>query len=145
MLHAAGVERQLRGRAAQWLGDPDRLHSYTYTLDAARGLVELALDDGAYGQVWHLPTMDPPPTTRALLEQSARLLGAPTAVQVMPRPVFALLKWAIPVLREVDEMLYQNAHDYVFSSARFQRRHPGFRVTPYEEGIAAMVASLRRS
>ena len=143
MLYAAAIERQLQGKAAQWLGNPDRLHSYTFAPDAARGLVELALDDGAYGQAWHLPTMDPAPTTRALLAQSARLLGAPGAVHVMPRPVLAVLKWFVPVLREVDEMLYQNTHDYVFSSARFQQRYPGFRVTPYDEGIAAMVQSFR--
>ena len=29
------------------------------------------------------------------------------------------------------------------SPARFMQRHPDFRVTPYAEGMAAMVASLR--
>jgi len=145
MLYSAAIERQLQGKAAQWLGNPDRLHSYTYTLDAARGLVELALDEGAFGQVWHLPTMAPPPTTRALLEQSARLLGAPPTVNVMPRPLLALLQWFVPVLREVREMLYQNEDDYVFSSERFLQRYPHFRVTPYAEGIEAMVRSLQRA
>lgn len=144
MLYAAAIERQLQGKAAQWLGNPDRLHSVTYTLDAARGLVELALDEEAYGQAWHLPTMDPPPTTRALLEHSARLLGAPTTVQVLPRPALRLLQFVVPVLREVREMLYQIDEDYVFSSARFLARYPHFRVTPYDEGIEAMVRSLQR-
>lgn len=143
LLYAAAIERQLQGKTAQWLGSPDRLHSYTYTLDAARGLVVLALDEGAYGQAWHLPTMAPAPTTRALLEQSARLLGAPGTVQVLPRPALALLQWFVPVLREVREMLYQNDGDYVFSSERFQRRYPDFRITPYAEGLEAMVRSLQ--
>lgn len=161
MLYAAAMERQLAGKAAQWIGSPDRLHSYTYTVDAARGLVRLALDDGdggAHGRagqgahgngdvgahgVWHLPTAEPAPTTRALLEQSARLLGAPAKIQTMPRPMVAALGLVMPILREVREMLYQNDHDYVFSSAKFMRRYPDFEITPYARGIEAMVASLR--
>jgi nucleoside-diphosphate-sugar epimerase len=141
-LYVAAMERQAKGKAAQWIGTPDRLHSYTYTVDAARALVRLALDPDARG-VWHLPTAEPATTTRALLEQSARLLGAPTTIQVLPGPIVALLSLAMPVLREVREMLYQNRHDYVFSSAKFMRRYPDFEVTPYDQGIAAMVDALR--
>lgn len=173
MLYAAAMERQLAGKAAQWIGDPDRLHTYTYTIDAARALVRLAMDDGrhsgaggahgrddpgahehgdarAYGLgdarahgVWHLPTAEPAPTTRELLEQSARLLGAPPTIQTLPRPMVAALGLFVPILREVREMLYQNDSDYVFSSAKFMRRYPDFEITPYARGIEAMVASLR--
>lgn len=138
-LYVSAIERQLAGKPANWLGDPDRLHSFTYTLDAARGLVELALDDGAYGEAWHLPTAEPAPTPRQLLAESARLLGAPAAVRTMPRWMLAALAAFVPILREVREMLYQNEQDYVFSSAKFSARYPGFRVTPYAEGIAATV------
>ncbi len=142
MLYAAAMERQLVGKAAQWIGNPDRLHSWTYTVDAARGLVRLALDADAHG-AWHLPTAEPATTPRTLLGQSARLMSAPTTIQVMPRPMVALLGLAMPILREVREMLYQNDHDYVFSSAKFMRRYPDFEVTPYARGIQAMVDSLR--
>ncbi|HNT38959.1 MAG TPA: NAD-dependent epimerase/dehydratase family protein [Rubrivivax sp.] len=143
VLFAAAIERQLRGKAAQWLGDPDRLHSYTYVPDAARGLVELALDEGAYGQVWHLPTMSPAPTSRALLQMSARLLGAPQRVQVLPAAMQSALGLFVPILRELREIRYQHAQDFVLSSERFMQRYPAFRITPYEEGIEATVRSFR--
>jgi nucleoside-diphosphate-sugar epimerase len=142
MLYHAAIERQLQGKRAQWLGDPDTRHSYTYTPDAGRAMVRLALDDGADGQVWHLPTAGPAPTPRELLDRSARLLGAPAGVQRLPRWMLALMKPVVPVLREVDEMLYQAEHDYVFSCDKFMRRYPDFAVTPYAVGIEAMVASL---
>lgn len=145
VLYASAIERQLRGQRAQWLGDADALHSFTYTEDAARALVQLARDAGAWQQEWHLPTASPAPTPRQLLELSARLLGAPAGVQALPAAFVKLLKPFVPILREYDEMLYQNRHDYVFDSGRFMARHPGFRVTPYEAGIEAMVASLRAS
>lgn len=144
MLFHAAIERQLQRKRAQWLGNPDALHSYTYTLDAARALVMLALDDAANGQAWHLPTAEPAPTTRQLLDHSARLLGAPQGVQRLPRWIFALLKHVVPLLRELDEMLYQADDDYVFSSEKFMRRYPDFAVTPYAQGVPAMVDSLRR-
>lgn len=144
VIFAAAIERQLQRKAAFWLGDPDSLHSYTYVPDAARGMVELALDEGAYGQAWHLPTMSSAPTSRALLEMSARLLDAPQRVRVQPAAVQAVLGLFVPILRELREIRYQHTQAFVFSSARFSQRYPDFRITSYEEGMKAMVHSLRR-
>ncbi len=143
ILYSAAIERQLQGRAAFWLGDPDARHSFTYTLDAGRALARLALDEAAWQQSWHLPTASPAPTPRELLMESARLLGAPPRVQRLPVALVRALGLAMPLLREVGEMLYQNQQDYVFSSEKFMARYPDFRVTPYREGLATMVASLR--
>ncbi len=143
ILYAAAIERQLQGRTAFWLGDPDARHSFTCTSDAGRALALLALDEGAWQQSWHLPTASPAPTPRELLAISARLLGAPTRVRRLPVALVRVLGLAVPLLREVGEMLYQNQQDYVFSSEKFMARYPDFRITPHDEGMAAMVASLR--
>ena len=145
VLYATAMARQLQGKRAQWLGNPDARHSFTYTGDAARALVQLAQDAGAWQQEWHLPTAGPAPTPRQLLGLSARLLGAPQGVQTLPPALFKLLQFFVTILREVDETLYQNKQDYVFDSSRFMARYPAFRVTPYETGIEAMVASMRDS
>ena len=142
-LFVAAIERQLNGHAAQWVGDPDARHSFTYTLDAARGLVRLALDEGAWHRAWHLPTTAPAPTPRQLLMQSARLLHAPERIQVLPSALLGVLKVFMPTLREYSEMLYQNRQDYVLSSEAFMARYPDFVVTSYEEGVARMVQSLQ--
>lgn len=143
MLHVLAMQRQLRGRAAWWLGDPDARHSFTYVPDAGRALARLALDPDAWQQAWHLPTASPAPSARELLEQSARLLGAPTAVHAVPEAWTRIASWLVPPLREVSQMLYQFRQDYVFSSAKFEGRYPEFRITPYAEGLAATVAALR--
>ncbi|MDO5624058.1 MAG: NAD-dependent epimerase/dehydratase family protein [Pseudomonadota bacterium] len=143
-LFVAAIERQLKGKAAQWMGKPDARHSFTYVPDAARGLVQLALDEGAWQHAWHLPTPAEAPTPRQLLTHSARLLGAPERIQVLPDALLGVLKLFMPPLREYGEMLYQNRQDYVFSSAAFMARYSDFAVTPYEEGVAWMTASFRR-
>lgn len=142
MLYLSAMARQQQGKQAQWIGDPRLPHSFTYTRDAARALVQLALDSAAYGEAWHLPTASPAPSTQALIEQSAALLGAPSGVQIMPGLVLTLLKLVTPILRELDEMLYQNQQAYVFSSEKFMRRYPDFQITPYERGIRETVAAL---
>lgn len=142
-LFVAAIERQLRGKAAQWMGKPDARHSFTYVPDAARALVRLALDEGAWQRAWHLPTPVHAPTPRQLLMQSARLLQAPERIQTLPDALLCVLKLFVPALREYGEMLYQNRQDYVFSSQAFMARYPDFVVTPYEVGMARMVESLR--
>ncbi len=143
MLYVTGIQRQLQGHAAWWQGDPDARHSFTYAPDAGRALARLAVAADTWQQSWHLPTAGPAPTPRELLLESARLLGAPTAVRRMPQALISVLSPVVPMLREVGEMLYQNRQDYVFDSNQFMARFPDFRVTPYAEGMAAMVASFR--
>ena len=145
VIYSAAIERQLQGRAAWWLGDPDAPHSFTYTLDAGRALALLALAPDTGQQSWHLPTASPAPTPRQLLMDSARLLGAPTTVHRMPPVLTTLLSPVVPMLGEVGEMLYQNQQAYVFDSSKFMARFPDFRITPYAQGMAGMAESFRAS
>ncbi|MCZ2420258.1 MAG: NAD-dependent epimerase/dehydratase family protein [Burkholderiales bacterium] len=142
LLYVAGLQRQLQGRSAVWLGNADRRHSFTYTPDAGRALALLALDESAWQQSWHMPTASPAPTPRALLADSARLLGLAPRLHVLPAPLVRLASPLHPMVREVGEMLYQNQQDYVFCSDKFMARYPDFRITPYAEGLAATLASF---
>lgn len=137
------VQRQLQGRAAWWLGDPDKRHSFTYVPDAGLALALLALDEGAWRQTWHLPTQAQAPTPRQLLAETARLLGAPAQVRAIPAGLTRAAALFIPPLAQVSEMLYQFREDYVFGSEKFMARYPDFRITPHAEGLARMVDSLR--
>lgn len=135
-------QRLATGKAAQVLVRADAKHSYTYTLDCARALRLLADTDDAYGQVWHLPTAHPPPTSREFVEMAARELGVATRVTITPRWVMRLGGVFGTLLRELGEMLYQNEGDYVFDSSKFERRF-AFTPTPYQEGIHEMALRMR--
>jgi nucleoside-diphosphate-sugar epimerase len=45
-----------KGKKAMWLADASKIHSFTYTPDAARATALLGNTPDAYNQVWHLPT-----------------------------------------------------------------------------------------
>src|SRR5512139_3066740 len=116
------MQRLAAGKPAQVLVTADARHSYTYTLDCARALCPLAEAGDAYGQVWHLPTARPAPTSRQFVEIVARELGVPPRLSVSPRWIMRVGGLFSTLLREAAEMLYQSDHDYIFDSSKFERR-----------------------
>jgi nucleoside-diphosphate-sugar epimerase len=139
MLYNSVLDRMLVGKTPQWLANPDLLHTYTYTPDAARGCVTLALDESSYRQVWHLPTSKEILTSKQIIAIFQKKLGMSEQVQVMPRLMYNILALFIPILKELKEMLYQFDNPYVFDSSKFEAKYPNFKITSYQEGVNAMV------
>jgi len=134
--------RLAAGKPAQVLGRADVVHSYTYTLDCARALRQLAGADDAYSQVWHLPTARPPLTARRFVELAAQEFDLPARLRVTPGWVVRTAAVFSTLLREVGEMLYQSERDYVFDSSKFERRF-AFTPTSYEDGISETVLWMK--
>ena len=141
-LYNSFLERMLQGKAPQFLGDPNQPHNFAHVDDLGRALVWLAIDEGAYGQAWHLPT-GPVTTVQALADQMNQILGTNYKVQAMSGPMVTILSWFIPIVKEVKEMLYQFRHPYEFDWTAFQQRYPDFSVTTYADGLREMVDSFR--
>jgi len=53
------IDRLMQDKSAQWLIDDKISHSFTYTLDCAKGLDLLWRNDDCFRQIWHLPTFNP--------------------------------------------------------------------------------------
>jgi len=133
-------ERLASGKSAQWLLSVDHVHSFTYTPDASLATAMLGNTDDAYGQVWHLPTTEKPPTGREWIEMIAEELEAKPRVQVASNFMMSTIGLFSPTLREVKEMAYQYDRDYDFRSDKFNRRFD-FTPTTYRQGIKAVVAA----
>ena len=71
-----------QGKKANWLGSDQYQHSFTYTPDAGRATALLGNTADAYGQVWHLPTADHPPTGKEWIEAFAREMNVAPKAQV---------------------------------------------------------------
>lgn len=118
-------------------------HSYTYTPDAAEALLTLAGSESAWNQVWHLPTTPKPPSGRGFIEKAAEAMGVKAKYRVLGRGMLRVAGWFDPVIRELNEMLYQNDSPYLFDSSKYARAF-GFSGTPYSEGIRETAAAYRR-
>jgi nucleoside-diphosphate-sugar epimerase len=130
-----------KGKKAQVFGDPDRIHTYTYTPDAAKATAILGNSPDAYDQEWHVPTTKEKLTNRQWIELIAKELNAAPAIQVAPPFMLHLLGIFVPIMREFPEMLYQYNQDYIFDSSKFEKRF-GITATTPEEGIKKMIRSL---
>ena len=133
--------RALDGRRAQLIGNPDRLHSYTYLGDFARALKTIALDDRAHGHAWHVPSA-PALTTRAFVERVYRIAGTTPRSAAAPRLALKALGLFDPQVRELIEMLYQFERDFVMDSARFESTF-GQAPTPLDQAIGETLAWFR--
>jgi nucleoside-diphosphate-sugar epimerase len=136
------LERMLQGKAPQSIATKGIPHTYAYTLDSGRALVELALDPSTYGQVWHLP-VGPAVTMDEVVQYFNTSLGTHFQVSYLPPFMRKVLSLFIGPLKEAGQMLYQYDTEYVMSFEKFKTHFPDFKATSYEEGVTAMVASFQ--
>ena len=108
----------LAGKPAAVLGDPDKLHTFTYIDDFGKALVMLGERDDALGKAWHVPNSTAL-TRRAFIDRVYRMAGNEPAMRLVPRWQVSMVAPFNPMLREVKEMLYQLEEDFVVDSTRF--------------------------
>ena len=119
--------RALSGKTAYSPFPLDAVHTYHYIPDVAAGLATLGgADDSAYGHPWMLPCT-PAGTLRELVGRLAGKLDGVIQVRQLPRWLLKTGGVLVPLLRELDEMLYQWDEPFVVDDSRFRER---FHVTP---------------
>ena len=136
------MPRLLAGRPAQFAGDPDQPHSWTYAPDVVRALEIAATDERAWGRPWHVPTA-PAVSARQVAERVCAHAGAP-APRIMRLPEWLRRTAGLvsPMLRELGETRYQFDRPFLMDSSAFQQAF-GMTPTPLDEGVAATVAWWR--
>ncbi|HUJ87441.1 MAG TPA: NAD-dependent epimerase/dehydratase family protein [Burkholderiales bacterium] len=124
----------MAGKKARSPVDPDAVHSYHYIPDVAAGLALLGgAPDDALGRAWMLPCQ-PAGSMRELVERFAKVLGRRIPVGSIPKPILRLVGLFVPLIREMNEMLYQWDEPFVVDDRRFRER---FAAHPVAAGIAA--------
>ena len=131
-----------KGKKAQWFIDDKKKHSLTYTPDAGRGTAILGNTESAYNQVWHLPTNKNVLTGKEIIELAARVMGVKPDYMIVKKWMVVLLGLFNKIIKENNEMLYQNNSDYLFDSTKFEKEF-NFKPTSYEDGIKATAESLK--
>lgn len=131
-----------KGKRANWFMSADKIHSFTYTPDAAKATALLGNTENAYNQVWHLPTDAAKLTGREIISLFAKEMNVKNKVFVMPMWLLKGMGLFVPLLREMPEMMYQYDSDYFFDSSKFENTFP-FRATSYSEGVREIVEKGR--
>ncbi len=109
----------LAGKRADFIGNPDLPHTYSYVPDVAAGLATLGTDGRAVGGVWHLPGPETV-TTRAVLDLIASEVGHSVAVRSVPKLVVRALGHFNPMMRELSEMDYEFDEPFVLDTTKYR-------------------------
>ena len=112
----------LAGKTVRSPVDPDALHTYHYIPDVAAGLALLgSAPDDALGQAWMLPCQ-PAGSMRELTERLAKALGRRIPLGTIPKPILKAIGLFVPIVREMNEMLYQWDEPFIVDDRRFRER-----------------------
>ena len=129
------------GKRADFLGNPNLLHTYSYVSDIADGLATLGTDARAVGQVWHLPGPETV-TTSDVLRVVGERLGHPVGVRSVPKFVVRALGLVNPMMRALGEMAYEFDEPFVLDTTKYETTFGSAR-TPLETAIGDTVAWYR--
>ena len=129
------------GKRADFIGDPDLLHTYSYVPDVAAGLATLGTDPRAVGQVWHLPGPKTV-TTRDLLELVAHEVKHNVGVRNVPRFAMRALALVSPMMRELAEMSYEFEQPFVLDTSKYESTFATV-TTPLATAVADTIAWYR--
>jgi nucleoside-diphosphate-sugar epimerase len=131
----------LAGKRADFLGNPDLPHTYSYVLDIAAGLATLGTDDRGAEGVWHLPGPETR-TTREILALIAQEVGHPVPVRTMPNLLVRAVGLVNPMMRGLAEMAYEFEEPFVLDTSKYQSAF-GETGTPLVAAITTTVAWYR--
>ncbi|MFX0116422.1 MAG: SDR family oxidoreductase, partial [Candidatus Hodarchaeota archaeon] len=137
------VPNVLQGKQADFLGNPDILHTYTFIDDFANALVTLAENDKALGEIWHVPnaaTM----TTRQLFELAFEEAGFEPKIGTPPGFILKLLGIFHPGVRELKETRYQIVEPWIVDHSKFEKAF-GDLSTPHREAIRQTLDWFKKS
>lgn len=132
----------LAGKPAMWIGSLDAPHTLTYTQDFARGLITLGERDEALGQVWHIPGAEPL-TGRQFLQMAFEVAGLPPKIGVYSPLIVRLVGLFDPMVREVNETMYQFTAPFVLSGEKFARAFGSSPCTPHRDALKRTVEWYR--
>ncbi len=128
--------RVFAGKPGECIGDPDMLHSYSYSPDVADGLATLGLHERALERtLWMLP-VQPAESMRALAQRLGAALSREVRVTRVPKLVMRMIGLFAKPMAELVEMTYQWERPFIVDDARFRAAF-GAAPTSWDDAAAA--------
>jgi nucleoside-diphosphate-sugar epimerase len=123
-------------KTAQLIGPLNTPHEYVYIPDAAKTLLRLMDEEGAYGRTWHLAGAGRI-TLSELIKLVESITGRHLRKLVVGKRSLQLLGTFNPFLREVAEMHYLFTQPLFLDDSALSHLLGPLNKTPYPEGVQA--------
>jgi nucleoside-diphosphate-sugar epimerase len=132
--YVLAIDNLMKGKSAQWLISVNNPHSFSYTIDCAKGLQLLANREECFNQIWHLPTYNPAIDGKTFINLVAQELGVNPNYMVLKKWMIKMVGLFNKDISETYEMLYQSESDYNFDSSKFNDFF-NYKPKSYKDGI----------
>ncbi len=132
-------ENLRKGKPPKVFLKDDVLRTLIYTPDASKAMALIGNTPNAYGQIWHLPCSDDRLTYAGFIQEISKQLGRKIEHTVVSKFLIRLAALFNSNAKETLELLARYEIDNIFESEKFKQRFPEFKVTSYQEGIAAII------
>ncbi|WP_042462704.1 SDR family NAD(P)-dependent oxidoreductase [Neobacillus dielmonensis] len=129
------LKNVVKNKKALYVGNPKIAKEFIYTPDAAEALVNLALHEEAYGQVWNIPSYGAV-TGDELIEMLREIRGYDQKVSIVSKNMIRILGLFSAGMREVIEMFYLNEEPVVLDGGKYENWIGPLPRTPYKQGLA---------
>ncbi|HJU95269.1 MAG TPA: NAD-dependent epimerase/dehydratase family protein [Nitrososphaera sp.] len=142
-LMAPIFENAIAGKKALWIGNLNVPHDLIYIEDAAAAAVLLAMNEDAYGQVWHVPGAGPL-TGRQFIEMAFKAASTKPDIGLLTGGSLRFASLVNSDAREMRELLYEFEQPLVLDGTKFASAFPSFGYTPHEKAIRNTVEWFRK-
>ena len=134
------IPRVLKGQKVRVFGSLDAPRSWAFVPDVARTLVALGTDDRSWGRAWIVPS-SPALSQREAIVSMADFAGVPVPrLATMSRWTLRMAGLAVPVVRELPEVLHQFERPFVVDGTETTATF-GIQPTPWVDAVAATLAA----
>lgn len=134
------LDKYAKKQKAQWLGNANCLHNFTFVPDAGKAMALLGQHPESDNQIWHMPT-PPAVAGKEIIKIAAKVFGVEPRYMSINKFMLQLAGLFSKTIHGTVEMYYQYNHDYIFDSSKFEKVFD-FKPTGYEEGIKLLSETL---
>lgn len=133
LLHET-LKNVVKGKSTIYVGNLKTKREYLYTKDGAKAMVELALQEDTYNQVWNIPSTHPI-TGEEMIDLLKKAYTYQKRMIPIPKSVIRLMGLFSPLMRELVEMMYITETPIILSGRKYEQRIGELPKTPYHIGI----------
>lgn len=128
------LQKVIKNKKAMYVGDQKIAREFIYTPDGAKAIVNLALNEQAYGENWNIAGYDVI-TGEELVNIIRQLTGYEKRVSTVSKNMIRFLGLFNAGMREVVEMFYLNEEPVVLNAEKYETQIGPLPRTPYTQGL----------
>lgn len=134
----------VENKKAMYVGDQKIGREFIYTPDGAKAIINLALEEKAYGQNWNIPGFGVV-TGEELITMIRDITRYDKGVSTVSKNMIRFLGLFNSGMREVVEMFYLNEEPVILNGEKYEKLIGELPRTPYREGLEQTIAHMRQT